>query len=62
MFFIFSLVEKVIFIFVDVYDFLMGFEKMGYFIDLLFDFSEGMKFEKVDIGKGIELEVCDFFF
>ena len=59
---ILSSVEKVILTLADVYDLLTGLEKMGYFTDLPLDPSEGMKFEKVDTGKGIELEVRDLSF
>lgn len=55
-------VEKVILTLADVYDLLTGLEKMGYFTDLPLDPNEGMKFEKVDTGKGIELEVKDLAF
>lgn len=55
-------VEKVILTLADVYDLLTGLEKMGYFTDLPLDPNEGMKFEKVDTGKGIELDVRDLSF
>lgn len=55
-------VEKVILTLADVYDLLTGLEKLGYFTDLPLDPHEGMKFERVDTGKGIELDVRDLSF
>ena len=55
-------VEKVILTLADVYDLLTGLEKMGYFTDLPLDPHEGMKFERVDTGKGMELDIRDLNF
>ncbi|MEL6658291.1 MAG: ATP-binding cassette domain-containing protein [Bacteroidota bacterium] len=55
-------VEKVILTLADVYDLLTGLEKIGYFTDLPLDPHEGMKFDKVDTGKGMELQVRDLSF
>ncbi len=55
-------VEKVILTLADVYDLLTGLEKMGYFTDIPLEPDEGMDFERVDTGKGMELEVQDLSF
>ncbi|MEL6968727.1 MAG: ATP-binding cassette domain-containing protein [Bacteroidota bacterium] len=59
---ILSSVEKVILTLADVYDLLTGLEKIGYFTDLPLDPHEGMKFDKVDTGKGMELQVRELSF
>jgi ABC-type bacteriocin/lantibiotic exporter with double-glycine peptidase domain len=55
-------VEKVILTLADVYDLLTGLEKMGYFTDIPLEPNEGMDFERVDTGKGMELEVQNLTF
>jgi ABC-type bacteriocin/lantibiotic exporter with double-glycine peptidase domain len=55
-------VEKVILTLADVYDLLTGLEKMGYFTDIPLEPDEGMGFERVDTGKGMELEVKNLTF
>lgn len=55
-------VEKVIVTLADVYDLLTGLEKMGYFTDIPLEPDEGMGFERVDTGKGMELDVQSLSF
>lgn len=50
-------VEKVILTLADVYDLLTGLEKIGYFTDIPLEPEDGMNFERVDTGKGMELDV-----
>lgn len=55
-------VEKVILTLEDVYDLLTGLEKIGYFTDLPLEPEAGMDFERVDTGKGMELDVQNLGF
>lgn len=55
-------VEKVIVTLADVYDLLTGLEKMGYFTDIPLEPDEGMSFERVDTGKGMEVDIQNLNF
>jgi ABC-type bacteriocin/lantibiotic exporter with double-glycine peptidase domain len=57
-----SSVEKLILSMDVIYDMLTALEKLGNVTDLPLDENEGLRFEEIDTGKGITLEVRDLYF
>lgn len=57
-----SNVEKVVYTFETVYDTLTGLEKVGTVTDLPLESSGKMPFEKLDTGKGLEVELTNLTF
>ncbi|MCB0626826.1 MAG: ATP-binding cassette domain-containing protein, partial [Saprospiraceae bacterium] len=57
-----SSVEKLILTMETIYDVLTGLEKIGAVTDLPLDADEGIRFEEVDTGRGMEVELRDLAF